>query len=321
MPISAQIRPLGRRKVGLALSGGAARGWAHIGALRALRRLGVDFDILAGCSAGALVGGCYLTQKIDELEAWALALNKRKLVRYLDLNLNRGGLIRGDRLFADLRGLLGSHRIEELRMPFVAVATDLMTGHEVWLQTGDLTDVLRASSALPGLFPPVELDKHWLADGALVDPIPVSACRALGADIVIAVNLNTDIIGKVRRSPTSASGLMGFDPAALMEESAQASTAPFADGITRGAFGHQSDKPSVFGVMTASLSIMLDRLTRARLAGDPPDVNITPRVGHIGLLEFDRAEELIREGEEAVEDKRPELMDAMQSIGFPSRLS
>ena len=171
MPISAQIRPLGRRKVGLALSGGAARGWAHIGALRALRRLGVDFDILAGCSAGALVGGCYLARKIDELEAWALALNKRKLFRYIDLNLNRGGLIRGDRLFADLQGLLGSLRIEELRMPFVAVATDLMTGHEVWLQTGDLTDVLRASSALPGLFPPVELDKRWLADGALVDLI------------------------------------------------------------------------------------------------------------------------------------------------------
>jgi NTE family protein len=158
MPISSQVKPLGRRKIGLALSSGVARGWAHIGALRALGRLGIDFDVLAGWSAGALVGGCHLARKLDGLEAWAIALNKRKLVSYLDINLGRGGLIRGDRLIADLRGLLGPLRIEDLRIPFVAVATDLATGHEVWLQTGDLTETLRASFALPGLFPPIELD-------------------------------------------------------------------------------------------------------------------------------------------------------------------
>ena len=318
MTISSQVKPLGRRKIGLALSSGVARGWAHIGALRALQRFGIDFDILAGCSAGALGGGCYLARKLDELEAWAIALNKRKLVSYLDLNLGRGGLIRGDRLIADLRGLLGPLRVEDLRIPFVAVATDLTTGHEVWLQTGDLTETLRASFALPGLFPPIELDKRWLADGALVDPLPVAACRALGADLVIAVNLNTDIIGKARRSRSGASAFMGFDPGALLEESAQASSPLFADSMTLGVFRRESNKPNVFGVMTTSLSIMQDRLTRSRLAGDPPDVHITPRVGHIGLLEFERAEELIREGEEAVERKRPELMDAMQAIGFAS---
>ena len=170
------------------------------------------------------------------------------------------------------------------------------------------------------LFPPIELDKRWLADGALVDPLPVAACRALGADLVIAVNLNSDIIGKVRCSRTSASGLMGFDPAVLVEESAQASSSLFADNFTLGVFRRESDKPNVFGVMTTSLSIMQDRLTRSRLAGDPPDVHITPRVGHIGLLEFERAEELIREGEEAVVRKRPELLDAMQAIGVASPL-
>ena len=318
MPISSQVKPLGRRKIGLALSSGVARGWAHIGALRALGRLGIDFDVLAGWSAGALVGGCHLARKLDGLEAWAIALNKRKLVSYLDINLGRGGLIRGDRLIADLRGLLGPLRIEDLRIPFVAVATDLATGHEVWLQTGDLTETLRASFALPGLFPPIELDKRWLADGALVDPLPVAACRALGADLVIAVNLNTDIIGKARRSRRGASAFMGFDPAALMEESAQASSPLFADSMTLGVFRRESNKPNVFDVMTTSLSIMQDRLTRSRLAGDPPDVQITPRVGHIGLLEFERAEELIREGEEAVERRGPELMDAMQAIGFAS---
>jgi NTE family protein len=177
---------------------------------------------------------------------------------------------------------------------------------------------LRASFALPGLFPPIELDKRWLADGALVDPLPVAACRALGADLVIAVNLNTDIIGKARRSRSGASAFMGFDPGALLEESAQAPSPLFADSMTLGVFRRESNKPNVFDVMTTSLSIMQDRLTRSRLAGDPPDVQITPRVGHIGLLEFERAEELIREGEEAVERRGPELMDAMQAIGFAS---
>ena len=318
MSIGSQVKPLGRRKIGLALSSGVARGWAHIGALRELRRFGIEFDIMAGCSAGALVGGCYLAQKLDELETWATTLNKRKLISYLDLHLGRGGLIRGDRLVADLRRLLGPLRFDDLRIPFVAVATDLGTGHEVWLQTGDLTEALRASFAMPGLFPPIEVENRWLADGALVDPLPVAACRALGADLVIAVNLNTDIIGKVRRPRSGASTLMGFDPAPLMEESAQAASTSFADSITRGVFRRESDKPSIFSVMTTSLSIMQDRLTRSRLAGDPPDVHITPLVGHIGLLEFERAEELIREGEEAVERKRPELLNAMQAMGFTS---
>jgi NTE family protein len=305
---------LGRRKIGLALSSGVARGWAHIGALRALTRLGVDFDIFAGCSAGALVGGCYLARQLDELEKWALALTKRKLVGYLDLHLGRGGLIKGDRIVSELRQLLGPLRIEDLRIPYVAVATDLVTGHEVWLKEGDLAEAMRASFALPGLFSPIEVGERWLADGALVNPLPVAACRALGADMVIAVNLNTDIIGKSRRSAVGAPAALGFDPAALTEPTIRPSS--LTDSMTQGVFGRDGDKPNIFGVMTTSLSIMQDRLTRSRLAGDPPDVHITPRVGHIGLLEFERAEEAIREGEEAVERKRPELIDALNVLGL-----
>ncbi len=318
MSIEGGFKPLGRRKIGLALSSGMGRGWAHIGALRALRGLGIPIDIVAGCSAGALIGGCYLAGKLDELENWAISLNKRKIVGYFDLHVGRGGLIKGERLVGELRGLIGPLRIEDLRIPYIAIATDLVTGHEIWLQQGDLTEALRASFSLPGLLPPIELEGRLLADGALVDPLPVAACRALGADMVIAVNLNTDIIGKSRRRGTGVPVAMGFDPLPLLQESGEASTTSLTDSLTRSIFRRDYDRPSIFGVMTTSLSIMQDRLTRSRLAGDPPDVHITPRVGHIGLLEFDRAEELIREGEDAVERKRPELIDALQVMGFAS---
>jgi NTE family protein len=320
MSIEGSVNPVGRRKIGLALSSGVARGWAHIGALRALTRLGIEFDILSGCSAGALVGGCYLARQLDELEKWALALNKRKIVGYLDLHLGRGGLIRGDKIVTELRRLLGPLRIEDLRIPYIAVATDLVTGHEVWLQKGDLAEAMRASFALPGLFSPMKMEKRWLADGALVDPLPVAACRALGADLVIAVNLNTDIIGKSRRSAANVPLALGFDPLDLVEAGIEPPATSLTDSLTRGLFSQDKDRPNMFGVMTTSLSIMQDRLTRSRLAGDPPDVHITPRVGHIGLLEFERAEEAIREGESAVERKRPELMDALEVMGLAAKL-
>jgi NTE family protein len=225
-----------------------------------------------------------------------------------------------EKIVAELRRLLGPIRIENLRIPYVAVATDLVTGHEVWLQRGDLAEAMRASFALPGLFPPIEIEKRWLADGALVDPLPVAACRALGADMIIAVNLNTDIIGKSRRASSSVRAPLGFDPRALAEVNAEASLGPLSDSLTRGIFGQGDDRPNIYGVMTTSLSIMQDRLTRSRLAGDPPDLQITPRVGHIGLLEFERAEEAIREGEIAVERMRPELMDALQVMGLSASL-
>ncbi len=320
MSMEGSPNPWGRRRIGLALSSGVARGWAHIGALRALMRIGVPFDIVAGCSAGALVGGCLLARRLDALETWALALNKRKIVSYLDLNFGRGGVIKGAKIDAELRRLFGPLRIEDLSVPFVAVATNLVTGHEVWLRRGDLAEAIRASASMPGLFPPIEIEKRWLADGALVDPMPVSACRSLGADLVIAINLNTDILGKSRRGAAPAPVTMGFDPATLLEAQSRASPDPLPDNLTRGIFGQDADRPNIFGVMTTSLSIMQDRLTRSRLAGDPPDVHITPRVGHIGMLEFERAKEAIAEGELAVERKRPELLDALEVMGVSVNL-
>ncbi len=302
------------RRIGLALSSGMARGWAHIGAIRALTKLGFTFDVIAGCSVGALAGGCFLAGQMDSLEKWARALTKRKIVTYLDLRLRSGGLIGGARLVEDMRKYMGTSKIEDFTTPYVAMTTDLVTGHEVWLDHGDLVEAIRASFSLPGIFPPVQINDRWLADGALVCPLPVAACRAMGADMVIAINLNADLIGKSQRKGATYATAAGFDMMNFLKENGEEKKLSMMDGLARRVFRRDYDGPSLFGVMTASLNIMQDRITRARLAGDPPDVHIAPRLGHLGLLEFDRADEAIREGEAAVLRKQPELMDALEIL-------
>lgn len=301
-----------RPKIGLALGGGVARGWAHIGVVRALKRYGIEPDIVCGASVGALVGGLMLAGKLDELEEWVLSLNRLRIVSYLDLRIRSGGLIGGDRLAAEMRRHLGELTIEDLPVPFAAVATDLITGHEVWLRQGSLVDNLRASFSLPGVFPPVEREGRMLVDGALVNPVPVSVCRAMGAQLVIAVNLSADLIGKARKPGALVPTAAGFD---LLQLVAQESTtlrllSPIG-ALARRIFRREEEGPSLFGVMVASFSIIMDRITRSRLAGEPPDVHIAPRLGDVGLLEFDRARHCIAEGEAAVERALPDLHDAL----------
>lgn len=308
-----------RPRIGIALGGGVARGWAHIGVLRALKRYGIEADIVCGASVGALVGGLHLAGKLDALEEWVRALTRLKIVGYLDLRLRQGGgLIGGDRLMAELRLHLGDLRIEELPCPYVAITTDLVTGHEVWLQRGELVDAMRASFSLPGVFPPMSVDGRWMIDGALVNPVPVSACRALGAQMVIAVNLSGDILGKARKPGASVPTAAGFDLLRMVEGEVPDNRGPIGGPIgggigalTRRIFRRDYEGPSLFGVMVSSLGIVTDRITRSRLAGEPPDVQIAPRLGHIGLTEFDRADDCIREGEAAVERVLPDLHDAL----------
>lgn len=302
-----------RRKIGLALGSGLARGWAHIGVIRGLKRLGLEPDIITGSSIGAVVGGLYLANKLDELEKWVQALNKKRIIGFLDLRLRAGGLIGGNKIIKEIKSYIGDLRIEELDRPFVAVSTDLVTGHEVWLQTGDLTEAMRASFAMPGVFRPTRVNGRWLLDGALVNPVPVAACRALGADMVIAVNLNADIIGKARRPGSSIPTAAGFDLLKTIDQSGDEG-GPTIDNLSRRVFRRESNDPSLFGVMVATLNIMQDRITRSRMAGEPPDVMIAPRLGNIGLLEFDRAEDAIAEGELAVSRVRPEIADALQVL-------
>jgi NTE family protein len=287
-------------KIGLALGGGAARGWAHIGVLRALLAAGIKPDIIVGTSMGAVVGGCHLAGQLDDLEEFARSLTKRRVFGYLDFNLAGTGLISGQKLCDRLERHLSDRRIEDLDRRFTAVATEIGSGHEVWLSRGRLVDAIRASYALPGIFKPVKIDGRWLFDGALVNPIPVSVCRALGARYVIAVNLNYDI------SSRSAAANAIVDHAE--EEEAEAREEMIAKDksgvgarwlLTRQLFGRGEDVPGISTVMVDALNIVQDRIARSRLAGDPPDALISPRLQGIGLFDFHRADELIRRGESA----------------------
>jgi NTE family protein len=305
-----------RPRVGLALGSGIARGWAHLGILRALGRHGIKGDIIAGTSIGALVGAAHLSGRAAQLETWARALTKLKMIAYLDVKLGGGGVIGGSRLISELERNFGDLSIEGLSAPFTAVAADLATGHEVWINSGKLVDALRASFSLPGVFPPVRLGDRWLIDGALVNPVPVSVCRAMGAEIIIAVNLHADLIGKARVPGKTYQAVAGFDLLTELESIEPEDKSWRFDTFLNKVFGRQPDAPSMFGVMVSALNIVQDRLARSRLAGEPPDVAINPRVGHVGLLEFHRAAELIDEGEAAVERALPDIKDALAVLGY-----
>ena len=305
-----------RPRIGLALGSGVARGWAHIGVLRALERLGVVPDVVCGTSIGALVGGLYTAGKLEELEQWALQLSGSRVVRLLDVNLSGGGLISGRRLARALEESAGDVRIEDLPKPFVAVCTELTTGHEIWLREGSLVDAVRASYALPGIFSPIMVDGFWLVDGALVNPVPTSVCRALGSRLVIAVNLNADIFGRIQRMAPLLT-----EENQVIEEDTEKGPLAFLRSTkrSRGVLSFllgRSDGPNVFEVMVTSLNILQDRVTRARLAGDPPDVVVEPRVAHIGLIDFERAEEAIAAGEAAAERAMSDIENASTALGI-----
>lgn len=305
-------KPIGR-DIGLALGGGMARGFAHIGVLKVLRKNGIFPRIIAGTSIGALVGGCYLADKLEVLEDWALSLNRMKIFAYLDFRVRSAGLIGGEKLMGILEEHFKGMNIEDLNQPFIAISADLLTGHEVWLRKGSFIDAMRASFALPGVFPPVELNHRYLVDGALVNPVPVSVCQAMGSRMTIAVDLHADMIGKAAKPGQKYQTVAGFDPF-NSDDVPQETQKSFTSSLTRRLFRRDENSPSLFGVMVSALGIIQDRLTRSRLAGDPPDVHIKPQIGHIGLLEFEKAEELIRLGEEAAEKAMPEIEAAMKVL-------
>jgi NTE family protein len=301
-----------RLKIGLALGGGAARGWAHIGVLRVLEEAGITPDVVAGCSIGAVVGGCYAAGKLGEIETFALSLTKRRVMGLLDFHLSGSGLIAGGRLQKLLEIDLHALRVEHLPIRFATVATELATGHEIWLTRGSLIDALRASYALPGVFDPVRLGGRLLMDGALVNPVPVTVARAFGSDVVICVNLNNDI--RLRGTVIPDHGEEESDaPEEAAEEPTQRAGL-FAQWLdSPGRRRERRSAPGMATVMIDAFNITQDRISRSRLAGDPPDAMISPKLAAIGLFEFHRAAEAIELGRQAAERALPDIREMLDS--------
>ncbi|HML13815.1 MAG TPA: patatin-like phospholipase family protein [Xanthobacteraceae bacterium] len=303
----------GRPTIGLALGGGAARGFAHIGVIRTLTAKGLKPDVICGTSIGAVVGGALATDRLDVLEAWARSLSRRRVLGYLDVSLGGSGLIAGARLAARLDDALGNMAIEDLPVRFAAIATEIGTGHEIWLTRGRLADALRASYTLPGIFAPARVGGRWLVDGALVNPVPVAAARALGARLVVAVNLNAELFGRGTTIPSHGSDESDTLRQALGQRRGLRRMLGSEREMKRQVLGTPGS-PGLMTVMSEAFNIMQDRITRARLAGDPPDVLIQPRLGSVGLFDFHRADETIALGAEAAERAIGPLVEAVAAL-------
>ena len=309
-----------RPVIGLALGGGAARGFAHIGIVRTLIAHGIVPDVVVGTSIGAVVGGAYAAGHLDQLEEWARSLQPRNILGYLDIRLNGSGLIGGDKLAAQLEAAMGQTRIEELPLKFATVATEVRTGHEIWLTHGRMVDAMRASYALPGIFSPVMVGDRWLVDGALVNPVPVSTARAFGAEIVIAANLSSDVFAHsttiYSHGPVAEVSVIPAAEAAIEPAPPKRGLSKFFSPertVKREFFGG-GGRPGISTVMVDAFNIMQDRTTRARLAGDPPDLLISPRVGQIGWFDFHRADDLIEHGARAAERAIESIQEAIQIL-------
>lgn len=298
-------------RIGLALGSGSARGWSHIGIIESLAEAGIEADIVCGTSMGSLVGAAYVAGRLTELRQWAEIASWREIVGLMDVQLSGGGLISGKQVVSFLKGLGVQEPIESYTKRYAAVATDLVSGREIWLESGPIHEAVRASIALPGILSPAKVGDKWLVDGGLSNPVPVSVCRALGADVIIAVNLNGDLLGRRFASEADAATTLPSRlpsdflnrvlkelPAPLREQAAQIAPRLLPKGPST---------PGYFDVLTNCINIMQDHITRARLAGEPPHVMLAPRLRDIGLMEFNRAKEAIAEGRYCVEQALPML--------------
>lgn len=299
--------------IGLALGSGSARGWSHIGIIQALNDLNIKPDVISGCSIGALVGSAYAMDALDNLDTWVRSLNFMDVIGFFDISLTGGGVAIGERLFNVFKKNVGDGEIESLPIPFAAVATELSTGREIWFREGSILQAVRASVAYPGLFTPANYNGSFLVDGGLVNPVPVSVCRAMGADIVIAVNLNSQLLKRnmhnnlvkeiqqikmdiEKNDVVDEEGVSFFN---MLSEKRDAVRDRIDSFLSKFKWDDKN-MPGLFNVVAGSIHIMQDRITKSRMAGDPPDILLEPKLGNMGLLEFYKAAESIEEGKKCV---------------------
>jgi NTE family protein len=296
-------------KIGLALGSGSSRGWAHIGIIRTLAAQGIKPDIVCGTSVGALVGAAHAAGNLDKLEEWVRSLTRLETASFFELNSSFTGFVNTSRLrkFLEKHVAGADTRIEDLPLQYASVATDLESGREIWFTKGPMLEAVWASISLPGLFPAIRHEGRWLVDGGLVNPVPVSVCRALGADVVIAVNLNGDIVGKhLAKTPKKEKKNGVAEVVSNFVQEYAGSLFSFSE--------EQDEPPGLFDAIAGSVNIAQERITRSRLAGDPPEILLSPKLSHIGLLELFRAEEAIEEGRKCVQRAMPEIDFLLQKM-------
>lgn len=309
-------------RVALVLGSGGARGYAHIGVIDALRERGLDVVGISGSSMGALVGALQAADKLDEFSSWASALTQSAVLRLLDPSLTAAGVLRAEKILATVREIIGPRTIESLPIPYTAVSTDLIAGKSVWLQRGPIDSAIRASIAIPGVIAPYLLDGRLLADGGILDPLPMAPLAAVNADLTIAVSLNAsdpnptppesprptaELLNRMRRSTTSlidraAASTLLDGPTARSVLSRFSNAVDGIDAVTDADIDTEDDthvpRLGGFEVMNRTIEISQAALMRHTLAAYPPDLLIEVPRTVCRSLEFYRASEVIEIGHE-----------------------
>jgi len=314
------------KRVGLVLGCGASRGWAHIGIIEALVEAKVSIDFIAGCSVGAYVGALYASGSLGNLKDFLLRMDGKKIFSYFDVVFPRSGLLNGSKRVQELYSMHSNARtFDELDIPLVMVATDLERGKKVVLKSGNIIEALRATMSYPGLFAPVQVNGRWLVDGGLVDPVPVGVARAMGAEVVIAVDLNSRIVSRSKQLPLAANTekkrkLLSSSPVAETDgrnelvkkmadyyESVESSLRDKTNVFLR----RDSATPDIIDTVMTSVGIMQERITRINLAVDQPDILIQPRLGELKMMNFDQVEHSIEEGYIGVQEKLEDIYNLL----------
>ena len=304
-----------RKTVGLVLGSGSSRGWAHIGVIEALEKEKIPIDYIAGCSIGSYVGAIYASGGLESLKAFVLRMDGRKVFSYFDVVFPRSGVLNGTKRLKELFSMhTDAGDFSDLKIPLMMVATDLATGKKVVLKSGSILNALRATMSVPGLFAPVKFKDRWLVDGGLVDPVPVGVARALEADVVIAVDLNSGVDSRKRRGRQARYAVQKtgdphaykselFRKLAAFYETAETSFAGKINEMLR----KESSTPDIIETVMTAVNIMQERITRINLAVEPPDVLIQPHLEQLKMMDFDQVEHTIEEGYAAVNDKIGEI--------------
>ncbi len=309
-----------RKTVGLALGIGSSRGWAHIGAIEALEEENIPIDYVAGSSVGSYVGALYASGSLKSLKEFVLSMDGKKVFSYFDVVLPRSGILDGTKRLKELFSFhTDAEDFSELKIPVMMVATDLATGKKVVLKSGNIINALRATMSIPGLFAPVRIKDRWLVDGGLVDPVPVGVVRALEADIVVAVDLNSGVVShknpqrqakpaaeKPLESPAYNSELLK-KMAVFYEQAETSFTSKISELLHR-----ESSTPDIIETVMTSINIMQERITRINLAVEPPDVLIQPRLGQLKMMDFDQVEQTIEEGYIGVKEKIADIKKLLE---------
>lgn len=308
-----------RKTVGLVLGSGSSRGWAHIGAIEALKEDGIPIDVIAGCSVGSYVGAIYASGALASLKDFVLRMNGKKVFSYFDVVFPRSGLLDGTKR---VRELFSMHtdvkRFSDLTIPLMMVATDLERGDKVVLKSGSLLEALRATMSMPGLFAPARVKDRWLVDGGLVDPVPVGVARAMGADVVIAVELNSGLVSRRRRKKLRTNAEKNVDSRQEGMDERLKKLADFYETAGAGfkskineLFNREIGTPDIIETVMTSINIMQERITRINLAVEPPDVLIQPRLAGLKMMDFDQVEHVIEEGYISVKEKIDDIKDLL----------